>query len=205
MAAIEIAPTLAKSTFVDWFTQPTKVGFANVAANSFAPDNSMNHHPNSLQRFLHRFLILKPVSAFLARALQPLDEAALHLTRGRHTVTELVGLPIIELDTFGARTGLRRSHPLVGLMDGDKIALIGSNFGRAHHPAWVHNLRARPECVVHFGRRSANYLARQVEGEERARYWNLALEYYKGYALYEERAAPRKISVWILEPIVAPS
>jgi len=36
MAAIEIAPTLAKSTFVDWFTQPTKVGFANVAANSFA-------------------------------------------------------------------------------------------------------------------------------------------------------------------------
>ncbi|PIV26461.1 MAG: nitroreductase family deazaflavin-dependent oxidoreductase, partial [Anaerolineae bacterium CG03_land_8_20_14_0_80_58_20] len=42
-------------------------------------------------------------------------------------------------------------------------------------------------------------------GEERARYWNLALEYYKGYALYEERAAPRKISVWILEPIVAPS
>ena len=160
----------------------------------------MNHNPNSFQRFLHRFLILKPVSAFLARALQPLDHASLFLTRGKHTVTELVGLPIIELDTLGARTGLRRSHPLVGLPDGNKIALIGSNFGRAHHPAWVHNLRAHPECVVHFGPRPEKYFAHETEGEERTRYWNLALDHYKGYAAYEQRAAPRKISVWILEP-----
>ena len=160
----------------------------------------MNHRPNAFQRFLHRFLILKPISAFLARALQPLDEASLHLTRGRHTVTELVGLPIIELDTFGARTGLRRSHPLVGMRDGDKIALIGSNFGREHHPAWVHNLRAHPECFVHANGRSQKYIARETDGEERANYWRLALAYYKGYAAYEKRAAPRKISVWILEP-----
>ena len=160
----------------------------------------MNHRPNAFQRFLHRFLILKPVSAFLARALQPLDEAALHLTRGKHTVTELVGLPIIELDTFGARTGLRRSHPLVGILNEGKFVLIGSNFGKEHHPAWVHNLRAHPECVVHSNGRSRNYLARETDGEERANYWQLALAYYKGYALYEKRAAPRKISVWILEP-----
>jgi deazaflavin-dependent oxidoreductase (nitroreductase family) len=161
----------------------------------------MNHKPNSLQRLIHGFLMLKPLSGFFAYALQPVDQVALFLTRGKYTITGLVGLPIIELDTIGARTGQHRSHPLVGLRDGNKIAIIGSNYGRPHHPAWVHNLRAHPECVVHIGRRSGRYFARESKGEERMRYWNLALDYYKGYAAYEQRAAPRQISVWILEPL----
>ncbi len=145
--------------------------------------------------------MLGSVSAFLARALEPLDDFILHLTRGKHTLTELVGLPIIELDTFGARTGQRRSHPLVGIRDGDRIILIGSNFGNKHHPAWIHNLRAHPECVVHSNRRLANYRARETEGDEREKYWRLAVSYYKGYAAYEKRAAPRRIAVMALEPL----
>ena len=161
----------------------------------------MNRKPNSLQRFVHRFLMLKPVSAILARLLPPMDEFARRLTRGKHTVTELVGLPVIEIETVGARTGKPRLHPLVGLPDDGRIALIGSNFGRKHHPAWVHNLRANPECIVHAAGRAGKYLAREAEGGERARYWNLALDFYKGYAAYEKRCAPRKISVWVLEPL----
>jgi deazaflavin-dependent oxidoreductase (nitroreductase family) len=161
----------------------------------------MNRQPTPFQRFLHRILMSKPVSALLSRILQPADEFALYLTRGKHTFAELVGLPVIELDTFGARTGLRRSHPLVGIKDAEKFVLIGSNFGNKHHPAWVHKLRARPDCIVHSNGRSGNYLARETDGDEREKYWQLALTYYKGYAVYQQRAAPRKISVWILESI----
>ena len=156
--------------------------------------------PNTFQRIIHHFLMLNAVSALLARILPSLDEFARRLTREKHTVTELVGLPMIELETLGARTGKRRSHPLVGIHEGEEIVLIGSNFGNRHHPAWVHNLRAHPECVVHAHGNSKKYLARETDGEERTRCWNLALEYYKGYAAYEKRAAPRKISVWVLEP-----
>ncbi len=161
----------------------------------------MNVSPNPFQRFIHRILMLGPVSAFLARALEPLDEFVMRLTNGKHTVTEVVGLPIIELDTIGARSGQMRSHPLVGLRDGDKIVIIGSNFGGKHHPAWIHNLRAHPECGVHVNGRFGNYIAREADGEERTKYWQLALSYYKGYAAYEERAAPRRIAVMVLEPI----
>jgi deazaflavin-dependent oxidoreductase (nitroreductase family) len=159
----------------------------------------MNHKPNALQSLIHRFLALKPVSAVLSHILQPADEVALFLTRGKHTIAELV-LPTIELDTIGARSGQRRTHPLGGFSDGDKYILIGSNFGNKHHPAWVHNLRAHPECIVHFNGCAQTYLARETDGAEREQYWGLALAYYKGYAAYEKRAAPRKISVWILEP-----
>ena len=156
--------------------------------------------PNAFLQLIHRFLALKPVSAILSRILQPADEIALFLTRGKHTVAELV-LPTIEVDTIGARTGQRRTHPLGGFLDGDKYILIGTNFGNKHHPAWVHNLRAHPECIVHAHGCSARYIARETDGEERTRCWHLALEYYRGYELYEKRAAPRKISVWVLEPM----
>jgi deazaflavin-dependent oxidoreductase (nitroreductase family) len=159
----------------------------------------VNRKPNTLQLFFLRLFALKPVSAILSHILQPMDEIALFLTRGKHTVAELV-LPVIELETLGARTGQPRVHPLGGFLDGDKYILIGSNFGRPHHPAWVHNLRAHPECVVHTRGNSRNYLARETDGDEREKYWQLALSYYKGYAVYEKRAAPRKISVWVLEP-----
>ena len=159
----------------------------------------MNHTPSAFVRFLHRFLMLKPVSWALSYLLQPADEFALFLTRGKHTIAELV-LPTIEVETLGARTGKKRIHPLGGFLDGDKYILIGTNFGRKHHPGWVHNLRAHSECFVHAHGQTGHYIARESDGEERAKYWQLAVSYYKGYAAYEQRAAPRRIAVMVLEP-----
>ncbi len=159
----------------------------------------MRPKPNALQRALLWIFALKPVSAVLSHILQPADEIMLFLTRGKHTVAEMV-LPVIEVETTGARTGKKRVHPLGGFPDGEKYVLIGSNFGGPHHPAWVYNLRAHPECVVHADGRTATFIAREVEGVERERCWQLALSYYKGYDLYEKRAAPRRIAVIVLEP-----
>jgi deazaflavin-dependent oxidoreductase (nitroreductase family) len=159
----------------------------------------MNHPPNALQRFFHRLTGVRYISALLSHILQPADDFMLFLTRGKHAFTELL-LPTIEVETIGAHSGQRRTHPLGGFIDADRYILVGTNFGSQHHPAWVHNLRAHPKCVVHSMGHSGNYMAREAEGEEREKYWQLALSYYKTYAVYEKRAAPRKISVWILEP-----
>jgi len=156
--------------------------------------------PNVFQRLVHRFLMLAPVSACLARSLHRLDALALRLSRGRWTFTALVGLPIIELTTTGAKSGQRRTIPLVSLQDGDRIALIGSNFGRAHHPAWYHNLKAHPACEVRWNGKTAAYLAREAQGQEREKYWQLAVSYYAGYEKYKARAGKRIIPVMLLEP-----
>jgi deazaflavin-dependent oxidoreductase (nitroreductase family) len=157
--------------------------------------------PNAFQKFVHRFLMLRPVSAFLAVVLYRIDAVFLKFTQGRHTVTGIVGLPIIQLTTIGAKTGLPRSMPLVSLIDGEKIALIGSNFGRKHSPGWYYNLVANPKCTVHFSGRTGEYVARQAEGSEREKYWKMGLSYYKGYDLYKFRASHRVIPVMILEPL----
>jgi len=144
--------------------------------------------------------MLRLVSAFLARVLHHADNFALRLSHGHWTVASLVGLPIIQLTTIGAKSGLPRTVPLVGLLDGDKIALIGSNFGQVRHPGWVHNLKANPECQVRYNGTTQTYSAHFTKGQERETYWQLALSYYAGYEKYKSRAGEREIAVILLEP-----
>ena len=160
----------------------------------------MHRKPNAFQRFLHRFLMLQLVSAFLARVLHHADNFALRSSRGRWTFASLVGLPIIQLTTTGAKSGQPRTVPLVGLLDGDKIVLFGSNFGQVQHPGWVYNLKANPECQVRYNGTTQSYKARFTTGQERETYWQLGLSYYGGYEKYKTRAGEREIAVIVLEP-----
>jgi len=160
----------------------------------------MNVEPNAFQKLVHRFLMLKPISSFLAVALHHADNLLLRLTRGRNTVTRIVGLPIIQLTTTGAKTGQLRTMPLVSLFDGERIALIASNFGQKHNPAWYYNLKKNPECEVGFDAKSLKYIAREAMDQEREKYFQMGISYYAGYGIYENRAAPRKIPVMVLEP-----
>jgi deazaflavin-dependent oxidoreductase (nitroreductase family) len=160
----------------------------------------MNRKPNALQKMLHRFLMLRPVSAFLAVSLYRIDRLMLKLSNGNHTVAELVGLPMIQITTTGAKSGEARTMPLVSLFEGERIALIGSNFGRKNNPGWYYNLKVHPQCTALVNGRVQNYLARETQGEERQKYWDMAVSVYKGYELYRIRAAHRQIPVMILEP-----
>ena len=156
--------------------------------------------PNALQRLLHRFVMIRPVTAFFAPRIHRLDRTLLGRTNGKHSLAEILGWPIIELTTIGAKTNQPRSLPLIGIIDGKKIGLIASSFGRAHNPGWCYNLKAHPECDVLFNGRSGKYIAHEIEGAEYEKYWQMAVSYYKGYEKYKERAAHRHIPVMVLEP-----
>ena len=144
--------------------------------------------------------MLGPVSAFLAVSLYRLDKIILKISKGKHTSAELVGLPMIQITTIGAKTGEARTMPLVSLFDEEKVALIGSNFGRKNNPGWYYNLKKYPQCTALVNGTVQNYLARETHGEERQKYWDMAVSLYKGYELYRIRASHRQIPVVILEP-----
>ena len=156
-----------------------------------------------MRRWVCSFAATRPGAWLFARIAQRLDEPVLRATRGRANVTSLLaGLPVVVLTTTGARSGMPRSVPLVGLpVAPDGYAVIASNFGRRHHPAWSHNLRAHPEATLATRGRSRPMQAAVAEGEQRAAIWRRALEVYPGYAAYERRTAHRGIVVWVLEPV----
>ncbi len=102
--------------------------------------------PNPLQRLVRALTATRFVSRLLSRSPNRLDRAVLALSRGRHTATRvLAGIPVLTVETLGARSG--RPHPvtLLSIPRGYEYVLIATAFGSPHHPAWYHNLVRHPE------------------------------------------------------------
>jgi deazaflavin-dependent oxidoreductase (nitroreductase family) len=151
---------------------------------------------------LEGFVRSRPGSWFYVNVASPIDRVLLMRSRGRVHVSagQQVGL----LETVGARSGERRTTPLLYLRDDNRVVLIASMGGAPRHPAWLHNLRADPR--VRFtapGGLTGDYIARKAEGAERERLWAEAVDYYAGYATYRDRAGSRVIPVVVLERVSA--
>jgi F420H(2)-dependent quinone reductase len=107
--------------------------------------------------------------------------------------------PMLLLDHVGAKSGIKRTSPLLYIPDGENVAIIASKGGHPRHPAWFHNLKANPETTAQVGRERRPIRARIAEGEERQRLWERATELYPGYRDYQART-DREIPVVVLEP-----
>jgi deazaflavin-dependent oxidoreductase (nitroreductase family) len=157
---------------------------------------------NVAQKLLRRFAASGAGSWLFARIMHRVDRPIHRLTRGRHTFASLVsGLPVVMLTTTGAKTGQPRTVPVLGIPTERSVAIIASNFGQYRHPAWYHNLHADPDAEVVVDGMRRRVRAIEVDGERRALIWQEGLRVYPGFALYESRAAHRRISVFVLEPL----
>ncbi|MEV5876299.1 nitroreductase/quinone reductase family protein [Streptomyces sp. NPDC052101] len=135
--------------------------------------------------------------------LPPCDLFIHRLTRGRLLPSKLV-LDTIVLGTTGHRTGRPRATPLAAHRAADGTWLVvGSNFGRPHHPAWSTNLLHHPHATVTAQGRSWQVTARRLTACEKERQRNrilLAIPFYDTYAA----RTSRDIRVFCLTPITAP-
>jgi F420H(2)-dependent quinone reductase len=107
--------------------------------------------------------------------------------------------PIVLLDHVGAKSGTKRTAPLVYGEDGENLVLVASKGGYPKHPAWFHNLKANPDTTVQLGSRRYAVHAREAEGEEYERLWKLMVGVYGGYENYRRRTE-RRIPLIVLEP-----
>jgi len=104
------------------------------------------------------------------------------------------------LDHVGAKSGTKRTAPLLYFTDGDNIVIVASKGGFPKHPAWYHNLVANPDTTVQVGRENRPVHARVATPEERERLWPVAVKTYRGYADYQARSKGREIPLVVLEP-----
>ncbi len=83
--------------------------------------------------------------------------------------------------------------------DGE-YALVASKGGAPEHPVWYHNLTADPTAVmVQDGPEPFDAEVREVDGDERAAWWERAVAAYPPYADYQE-ATDRLIPVLTASP-----
>jgi F420H(2)-dependent quinone reductase len=107
--------------------------------------------------------------------------------------------PVVIFTTRGRRSGKIRKFALMRVEHDVEYALVGSVGGAARHPEWYRNLKADPEALmVQDGAARFDATARELQGEERAIWWQRAVEAYPTYAKYQERT-DRQIPVMLAE------
>jgi deazaflavin-dependent oxidoreductase (nitroreductase family) len=155
--------------------------------------------PNAAQVAMQHIGASRPGAWFFARTMHQMDDALLRLSRGQATLPGVMaGLPVLTVTTIGARTGQRRSAPLLGVPAGEDIAVIGTRFGQARTPGWYHNMRADPTVEVTYRNRTVKAIAREAGDDERQAIWDRARKIYAGYEAYARRIKNRQIHIMIL-------
>lgn len=112
------------------------------------------------------------------------------------------GMPVIILTTLGAKSGKIRKTPLMRVEHNGSYAVVASLGGAPTHPVWYHNLTADPRAELQDGPVRQDMTAREVTGDEKALWWERAVEAYPDYADYQEKT-DRQIPVLVLEPVAA--
>jgi deazaflavin-dependent oxidoreductase (nitroreductase family) len=108
------------------------------------------------------------------------------------------GRPLLLLTTTGAKSGQRRTRPVMYLRDGDRLLVFASKGGAPTNPDWYHNLVAHPEVTVEVGTENYEATATPLTGEERDRLFAKQAGLYPQFGAYQARTT-RKIPVIALE------
>lgn len=134
----------------------------------------------------------------LLRLQWKIHRLAWNLSGGR-LGRRVLGMPVLELETIGHKSGQPRGILISYVQTPDGPALAGSNAGADHDPAWIRNLRVNPRARVRENGAWREVRARFLEGEDATRVWQLFLS-YGGYGDYQEMTG-RPIPLVVLEPV----
>ena len=127
------------------------------------------------------------------------ENAEKYMESGGTEGTELQGKPVILLTTIGAKSGKIRKTPLMRVEHNGEYAVVASLGGAPKHPVWYHNVKKNPRVELQDGSTTGDYDAREVFGDEKAAWWERAVEAWPDYAEYQKKT-DRQIPVFVLTP-----
>lgn len=129
------------------------------------------------------------------------DQVELYESSGGTEGTTLrdTGLPVVIVTSLGSKSGKVRKTPLMRVEHHGSYALVASQGGAPTHPVWFHNLKAHPEVDIQDGPTRRSYRVRELDGDERAAWWERAVAAFPNYADYQ-RSTDREIPVFVAEP-----
>ena len=101
----------------------------------------------------------------------------------------------LHLRTTGRRTERTRRTPLYYVEDGEAVAIVTSNAGRDHEPAWWLNLQKEPDAVIEIRKDERPIRARKATAAEQERLWPKFVAGLHNYASYQKKTE-RPITSW---------
>ncbi|HEX4394216.1 MAG TPA: nitroreductase family deazaflavin-dependent oxidoreductase [Mycobacterium sp.] len=127
------------------------------------------------------------------------DQADKYAESGGADAADMKGMPIILLTTVGAKSGKLRKTPLMRVEHNGEYACVASLGGAPKNPVWYFNIAKNSRVELQDGSVTQDYDAREVFGDEKAVWWERAVEAYPDYADYQTKT-DRQIPVFVLTP-----
>lgn len=131
------------------------------------------------------------------------DQVELYESSGGTQGTTMRDMPVVVLTTKGSRSGKIRKSALMRVEHDGTYAVVASLGGAPKHPVWYHNVTADPRVELQDGPVRQDMVAREVTGDEKAVWWERAVEAFPDYADYQKKT-DRVIPVFVLEPAPTP-
>lgn len=143
------------------------------------------------------------------------EQAEAYMASGGTAATELDGKPVILLTTVGAKTGKLRKTPLMRVEHNGQYAIVASATAAAvaegdaeicppakavKPPVWYFNAKKNPHVELQDGTATRDFTAREVFGEEKALWWQRAIEVWPQYDTYQ-KVTSSEIPVFVLTPL----
>jgi deazaflavin-dependent oxidoreductase (nitroreductase family) len=128
------------------------------------------------------------------------ENAETYMESGGTEGTELKGKPVILLTTIGAKSGKVRKTPLMRVEHNGEYAVVASLGGAPNNPVWYYNVKKNPRVELQDGPIAGDYEAREVFDDEKAAWWERAVEAWPDYAEYQKKT-DRQIPVFVLTPV----
>jgi len=125
------------------------------------------------------------------------EQAELIESSGGTEGTTLRGYPVVLLTTLGATSGKIRKTPLMRVEHDGQYAVVASLGGAPKHPVWYYNVSKNPLVELQDGPVRKDYTSRELNGDERAVWWQRAVEAFPDYADYAAKT-DRLIPVFLL-------
>ncbi|MVA75318.1 nitroreductase family deazaflavin-dependent oxidoreductase [Auraticoccus sp. F435] len=126
------------------------------------------------------------------------DQVAAIEEAGDTNAVQVMDRPVVLMTTRGAKSGKIRKVPVMRVEHEGTFLAVASKGGAPEHPQWYHNLVAHPEIELMVDRERWPAVARRIEGEERAEWWERAVAAYPPYADYQA-GTDRQIPLFVLE------
>jgi deazaflavin-dependent oxidoreductase (nitroreductase family) len=106
---------------------------------------------------------------------------------------------IVVITSVGHKSGKLRKNPVMRVERDGKYVAIASKGGAPDNPEWYDNFVNHPEVELQDGAEKHTYTARLLEGDERADWWQYAVDTWSTYGEYQKKT-DREIPVFVLEP-----
>jgi len=135
----------------------------------------------------------------LMRLFTRLNVFVYRLSGGR-LMNRMYGTPICLVTMTGAKSGRKRTIPLMYNPNGDDVILVASLGGAPKNPLWYYNLVAHPDVEIQVGAVKRRMHCRQATPDEKAALWPTIVANFASYGAYQRRT-DRDIPVMICSPV----